>query len=168
MPKQSPGDPRKFAIGDKIHAAQGDCDGEYGDADGENIMGVWKDCTIISSSTAFPIDFHAPSPTEAEGAYFFLPREERPKASRTAAQKAVKGIAPALPKALLHVQPTRQVAYPSRWDATATLDAHIWDQFKIPCLALEIPYTSSHHTLLTREQYRRFGATLLEGICAHL
>mgnify|MGYP006092199071 FL=1 len=117
---------------------------------------------------ALAIDFHAPSPTEAEGAYFFLPREERPKASRTAAQKAVKGIAPALPKALLHVQPTRQVAYPSRWDATATLDAHIWDQFKIPCLALEIPYTSSHHTLLTRDQYRRFGATLLEGICAHL
>ena len=54
MPKQSPGDPRKFAIGDKAHAAQGDCDGNYGDADGENIMGVWKDCTIISSSTAFP------------------------------------------------------------------------------------------------------------------
>ena len=120
------------------------------------------------ATPALGVDFHAPGPTEAEGAYFFLPREERPEASRAAAQIAVDAIAPALPKALLHAQPTRQVAYPSRWDATATLDAHIWDHFEIPCLALETPYTSSHNTLLTREQYRRLGAALLDGICAHL
>lgn len=120
------------------------------------------------TTPALAIDFHAPGPTEAEGAYFFLPRSERPAAALAAAQAAVDAIAPALPKALLHTHPARQIDYPSRWDATATLDAHIWDRYKIPCLPCEIPYATSHNTLLTRDQYRRFGGGLLESICAHL
>lgn len=114
------------------------------------------------------IDFHAPGPTEAEGAFFFLPRTTRPAESLAAAQNAIAAIAPALPKALLHTRPARQVDYPSRWDPTATLDSHIWDHFAIPCLPLEVPYASSHNTLFTRDQYRRLGSALLEGICAHL
>ena len=50
----------------------------------------------------------------------------------------------------------------------APLDAYIWDQFEIPTLLLNIPYTTSHHTLFTRQEYQRLGATLLQGICAHL
>ena len=120
------------------------------------------------ATPALAIDFHAPGPTEAEGAYFFLPRATRPAESLATAQHAVAAIVPALPKALLHTRPTRQVDHPSRWDPTATLDSYIWDHFEIPCLPLEVPYTSSHNALLTRDQYRRLGGALLEGICAHL
>ena len=120
------------------------------------------------TAPALAIDFHAPSPTETAGAFFFLPRQERPRESLAAAQQAIDAITPALPKALLRTPPARQIDYPSRWDATATLDAHIWDRYQIPCLAMEIPYASSHTTLLTRSQYHRLGAALLEAICAHL
>lgn len=117
---------------------------------------------------ALVISFHAPGPTETEGAYFLLPCAERPATALAAAGACVEDMLPSLPRALLHVQPTRQPDPSRRWDAAATLEAHVWDFFEIPCPSLEIPYASSHHTLLTREQYRRLGSALLDGICAHL
>ena len=33
---------------------------------------------------------------------------------------------------------------------------------------MEIPYASSHTTLLTRNQYHRLGATFLDAICVYL
>ena len=67
--------------------------------------------------------------------------------------------------ALVHSHPSRQPNYPSRWDAEATLDNYAWDRWQTPSIAMEIPYSSSRETLFTREQYRRLGAALLEGIC---
>ena len=97
-----------------------------------------------------------------------MPREERPRESLAATQQVIDAIAPVLPKALMRTPPTCQIDYHSRWDATATLDAHIWDRYQIPCLAMEIPYASSHTTLLTRNQYHRLGATFLDAICVYL
>jgi hypothetical protein len=114
---------------------------------------------------ALVLDLHAPSPGEADGAYFFLPRETRPELQFEAARQAAEAIFPALPSALVHAHPSRQPNYPSRWDAEATLDNYAWDRWQTPSLAMEIPYSSSRETLFTREQYRRLGAALLEGIC---
>ena len=114
------------------------------------------------------VDFHAPEPTEAGGAYFTLPHCERPTPSLAAAHNAIDAIAPALPNALLHTRPTRQPNPPLAGEINATLDAYVWDHFEIPTLLLNIPYTTSHHTLFTRQEYQRLGATLLQGICAHL
>ena len=107
-------------------------------------------------------------PTEAGGAYFTLPHHDRPTASLAAAHNAIDAIAPALPNALLHTRPTRQPNPPLAGEINATLDAYVWDHFEIPTLLLNIPYTTSHHTLFTRQEYQRLGATLLQGICAHL
>ena len=82
-------------------------------------------CCAARTAPALAIAFHTPSPPPSPKTPFFLPRDERPRESLAAAQQVIDAIATALPKALLRTPPTCQVDYPSRWDATATLDAHI-------------------------------------------
>ncbi len=111
------------------------------------------------------LDLHAPAPGEADGAYFFLARAERPEAQQQAELQAAEAILPALPTALVRSEPTRRPTYPSRWDAEATLCNYVWDNWQIPCLAMEIPYSASRETLFSREHYRNLGTALLQGIC---
>ena len=65
-------------------------------------------------------------------------------------------------------EPARQPDYPSRWSADGALSAYAWEALAIPCLSMETPYSSSRGLTLTRAEYRRLGAGLLEGICACL
>ncbi len=115
---------------------------------------------------ALVLDLHAPGPGETDGAYFFLPRANRPELQLQAARQAIEAIAPLLPTELVHADLLHQPSYPSRWDAQATLDNYAWETWQIPCLTLEIPYATCRDTVFTRQAYRRLGASLLEGICA--
>jgi len=117
---------------------------------------------------ALVVDLHAPGGTESDGAYFFLPRATRPAESIDAARRAVDAILPALPKNLVRPEPVIQPSYPSRWSEDGTLGVYVWEQFAIPALSMETPYSSSRGVLFTREEYRRLGARLLDGIHTYL
>lgn len=117
-----------------------------------------------SCSPALVIDLHAPGPGEADGAYFFLPRSERPESQIAASRQAAEAIRHALADHLVHADPLRYPTYPSRWNADATLGNYLWDIWQIPCLSLEIPYGASGEVALTRETYRQLGSELLAGI----
>ena len=114
------------------------------------------------------VDLHAPGATECEGAYFFLPRAVRPAAHVEASRAVVESLLSALPPTLVHPDPARQPNYPSRWDAEATLTTYVWEVFGIPSVSMETPYSSSRGLVLTRAEYRRLGARLLDGIRAYL
>ena len=117
---------------------------------------------------ALVVDLHAPGPTETDGAYFFLPRASRSAESIEATRKAAAAVLPSLPGELVSQTPSRQPDYPSRWSEEGVLNVHVWDTFNIPCISMETPYSSSRDTLFTRDQYRRLGSGLLDGICAYL
>jgi hypothetical protein len=112
------------------------------------------------------VDLHAPGATEADGAYFFLPRAEAPEDQLAACRRATDAVIAALPPELVHQEPVRQPGYPSRWDANGTVGNYVWERLGVPALSMETPYASSRGHLLTRSEYRRLGAALLQGICA--
>jgi len=117
---------------------------------------------------ALVVDLHAPSGTESDGAYFFLPRATQSAESIDATRRAVEAILPALPKGLIRPEPIIQPSYPSRWGDDGTVGAYVWEHLTIPSLSMETPYASSRGTLFTREEYRRLGSRLLNGIRNYL
>ena len=117
---------------------------------------------------ALVVDLHAPGPTETDGAYFFLPRASQSEESIEAIRKVAAAVLPSLPGGLVSQTPIRQPDYPSRWSEEGVLNVHVWDAFNIPCISMETPYSSSRDILFTRDQYRRLGAGLLDGICSYL
>lgn len=114
------------------------------------------------------MDSHAPGATEADGAYFHLPRQSRPPASIAAARVLAETVLAHLPPELTRQQPLKSADYPSRWADNGTVGAFAWDTFGIPCLSMETPYALSRDVVLTRERYRELGTSVLEGILEYM
>ncbi|MFQ6132501.1 MAG: M14-type cytosolic carboxypeptidase [Armatimonadota bacterium] len=114
------------------------------------------------------VDLHAPGATEADGAYFHLPRASRPTESREAARALAEAVLRHLPKELMRPEPLEQPTYASRWRDDGTLGAYVWGTHGIPCLAMETPYTASRDVVFTRDTYRQLGGALLDGVLGYL
>jgi len=115
---------------------------------------------------ALAADLHAPGATEAGGAYFHLPRACQAPAHVRAVRAATEAVLGHLPAELAKDEPPRQAAYASRWDATGIMGAYVWATYAIPSLTMETPYAATREIVFTCEEYRRLGASLLDGVLA--
>ena len=111
------------------------------------------------------VDLHAPSGTETEGAYFFIPRATRCADEVEAARALLAQLLPHLPPDIISEEPVHQPSYPSRWDADGTLGSWAWNQLSTTELSMETPYGASRDLSLTPAEYARLGAALCDGLC---
>jgi hypothetical protein len=113
------------------------------------------------------IDMHAPGACETGGIYCYMPDPRQHPDLYESTLRWTTAISRALTPRYAAKTFERVADYPSRWE-TPNFSRYLWSKYKLCAFGLETPYAMVNDRVLTREEYRKAGVRLAEGIVDHL
>jgi hypothetical protein len=112
------------------------------------------------------MDFHAPSASEAQGCYLYLPRTSARERFYRATVALAHSLAQTLTTKYAAANFARIARYRSRWQ-TPNLVSFSRTDLNVLAATVEVPYGLAGPTVLTRERYQEIGRRLARAMARH-